>query len=165
MESANCKRNLQIVSGFRKFMRILLAIFGFGLQFAESTYNLRNPLTVAESRTTSYILMLRESANKQMCRQFLRYRYWYAESTEMFWWNPLKFWNMFKKLFPGIQEHTDTKLCTYPVHSLASQGTVSMIIGNTPNGQKQFLRLALKSKTALCFNGVMQVKLIINIQR
>ena len=32
---------------------------------------------------------------------------------------PTKFLH-FKRLFSGIQEHTDTKLCSYPVHSLAS---------------------------------------------
>ena len=57
---------------------------------AESTYNLRNPLTVCGIhlqfcgiQSNSLYLLVAESATKQVCRQNLSYRYMYAESTEI----------------------------------------------------------------------------------
>ena len=48
-----------------------------------------------------------ESATKQMCRQNLRYRYMHAESTEIFLWNSLTFWYIFKTCLwnPGTYRH------------------------------------------------------------
>ena len=41
------------VSGLRKLMRAPITICRFRLQFADSAYSLRIPLTVADSATTS----------------------------------------------------------------------------------------------------------------
>ena len=55
-----------------------------------------------------------------MCRQSLRYRYMYAESTEIFSVESTYILEHILRLAYEIQEHTDTKLCSYAVHSLAS---------------------------------------------
>ena len=55
-----------------------------------------------------------------MCRQNLRYMYMYAESTEMLFVESTYILEQTLRLVSGIQELTDTKLCSYPVHSLAS---------------------------------------------
>ena len=94
---------------------------------AESTYNLRNPLTFADSayKFCGFHLQLRnpeqlaiffvaESATKQMCRQNLRYSYMYAESAEILFVESTYILEHISRLVSGIQEHTDTKLCSYP---------------------------------------------------
>ena len=55
-----------------------------------------------------------------MCPQNLRYRYLYAESTEILLVESTYIWEQIKRFVSEILEHTDTKLCAYPVHSLAS---------------------------------------------
>ena len=58
-----------------------------------------------------------------MGRQNLRYRYMYAESTEILFVESTYILEHILRLVSRIQEHTDTKLCSYPVHSLASLWT------------------------------------------
>ena len=53
-----------------------------------------------------------------MCPQNLRYRYLYAESTEILLVESTYIWEQIKRFVSEILEHTDTKLCAYPVHSL-----------------------------------------------
>ena len=43
-----------------------------------------------------------------MCRQNLRYRYMYAESTEILFVESTYILEHILRLVPGIQEHTDT---------------------------------------------------------
>ena len=45
----------------------------------------------------------------------------YAESTEILFVESTYILEHILRLVSGIQEHTDTKLCSYPMHSLASQ--------------------------------------------
>ena len=54
------------------------------------------------------------------CRQKLRYRYMYAESTETLFVESTHILEHILRLVSGIQEQADTKLCSYSVHSLAS---------------------------------------------
>ena len=44
----------------------------------------------------------------------------YAESTEILFVESTYILEHILRLVSGIQEQTDTKLCSYPVHSLAS---------------------------------------------
>ena len=44
----------------------------------------------------------------------------YAESIEILFVESTYNFEHILRLVSGIQEHTDTKLCCYPVHSLAS---------------------------------------------
>ena len=44
----------------------------------------------------------------------------YAESTELLFVESTYISENILRLVSGIQEHTDTKMCSYPVHSLAS---------------------------------------------
>ena len=54
-----------------------------------------------------------------MCRQILRYRYLYAESTKLLWVESTYILEHVQKFVSEIQELTDTKLRAYLVHSLA----------------------------------------------
>ena len=113
-----CEVHLQFaesayICGFR------IQILRIPLIFANSTYILRNPLTVAESRT-SYICWLRNpQQNKCADKIYLTgicmrnpWKFSFVESTYILE-------HIFRLVF-GIQEHTDIKLFSYPVHSLAS---------------------------------------------
>ena len=44
----------------------------------------------------------------------------YAESTEILFLESTYILEHILRLVSGIQEHTDTNMCSYPVHSLAS---------------------------------------------
>ena len=59
MDSATCKWNPQIVSGIHKVLVEFAFCLHFQLKIADSTYFLRIPLAVDDSRTTSYIRLLR----------------------------------------------------------------------------------------------------------
>ena len=65
-------------------------------------------------------MLVAESATKQMFRQNLRYSYMYAESTEIFFVESTNILEKISRLVSGIQEYTETKLGSHPVHSLAS---------------------------------------------
>ena len=69
------------------------------LTFADSTYFLRNPLTVAESRTTSYTCLLR-NAQQNKCADKI-----YVTGISM--QNPLKFclWNESTYIWEHILRH------------------------------------------------------------
>ena len=74
-----------------KFLRI-------PLRFADSIYILRNPLTVAESRTTSYLCLLRNPQQIKSADTIYVTSICTRNPRKSFKWNPLAFWNMFKCL-------------------------------------------------------------------
>ena len=83
----------------------LFTIFGFRFQllripptFADSTNILRNPLTIEESRTTSYICLLRNPQQIKYADKFYVTSICTRNPRKSFKWNPLTFWNMFKYL-------------------------------------------------------------------
>ena len=92
MESAICKWNPHFVcSDFHLYLRIPHTFCGFHLHFAK-------PLTVAESRTTSYICLL-QNPQQHNCADKTYVTATCTRNPEHFCkWNPFTFWNMFKDL-------------------------------------------------------------------
>ena len=81
VESANCKRNPQIVCGIRINLRIHL--------------HLRNPLTFAESGTTTYIFALQNPQQNQCADKIYVTGICTRNPLQFCKWNPLTFWNIF----------------------------------------------------------------------
>ena len=80
------------VCGFR------LQILRIPLTIVDSTYIFQNPLTVAESRTTSYICLLR-NPQQNKCADKINVTSICTRNPRKFCkWNPHTFWNMFKYL-------------------------------------------------------------------
>ena len=59
------------------------------------TYILRNPLTVLESRTTSYICLLRNSQQNKCADKIYITGICMRNPLKFCLWNPLTFWNIF----------------------------------------------------------------------
>ena len=79
--------------------------FGFRIQtlripltFADSTYILRNPLTVAESRTTSNICLLRNPQQNKCADKIYVTGICMRNPLKFCLSNPLTFWNIFEDL-------------------------------------------------------------------
>ena len=85
--------NSSTVCGFR------LQILRISLTFADSTYILRNTLTVAESRTTSYICLLRNPQQIKCAHKIYVTSICTRNPRKSCKWNPLTVWNVFKYLF------------------------------------------------------------------
>ena len=64
----------------------------------DSTYILLNPHTVAESRTTSYIYLLRHPQQNKCADKIYVTGFCTRNPRNFCRWNPLTFWNMFKDL-------------------------------------------------------------------
>ena len=60
--------------------------------------SLRNSLTVAESRTTSHIYLLRHPQQNKCADKFYATGFCTRNPRNFCRWNPLTFWNMFKDL-------------------------------------------------------------------
>ena len=80
------------VCGFRK------QILRIPLTFADSTYILRNPLAVAESRTTSYICLLRNPQQNKCAEKTYFTGICMRNPLKFCLWNPLTFWTIFQNL-------------------------------------------------------------------
>ena len=65
------------------------------LTFADSAYILRNPPKVAESRTTSYICLLRNPQKNKGADKIYVTSICMRNPLEFCLWNPLTFWNIF----------------------------------------------------------------------
>ena len=65
------------------------------LTFANSAYILRIPLTVAESRTTSYICLLRNPQQNKCADKIYVTDKCMRNPLKLCLWNPLTFWNIF----------------------------------------------------------------------
>ena len=98
MQPANCKWNLQIVSGIRILFADSTYICGFHLDFADSTYILRNPLIVANSRTTSYICLLRNPLQNKYADKNYITGILTPNLRNFCRWKPLTFWNILRNL-------------------------------------------------------------------
>ena len=86
-----CKFSNKQISEFLYSLRIPLT-------FADSTYILRNLLKVAESRTTSYICLLRNPQQIKCADKIYVTSIFTRNPSKSCKWNPLTFWNMFKYL-------------------------------------------------------------------
>ena len=84
--------NSYSVCGFR------LQILRIPLTFADSTYILRILLTVAESKTTSYICLLRNPQRNKCAEKIYHTSICKRNPRNSCKWNPLKLWNVFKCL-------------------------------------------------------------------
>ena len=91
VESANCKRNPQVVSVFCKCKRNPQIVSGIRV-------NLRNPITFAESGTTTYIRSLRNPQQNQCADKVYVTTISTRNPLKFCKWKPLTFWNMFKDL-------------------------------------------------------------------
>ena len=94
------------VCGFR------LQILRIPLTFADSTYILRNPLTVAESRTTSYICLLRNPQQIKCADKNYVTSICTRNPRKSCKWNPLTFWNSLNTCLwnPGTYRHKIVRL-------------------------------------------------------
>ena len=86
------------ISGFLYSLRFRLQLLQIPLSFADSTYFVRNPVTVAESRTTSYISLLRNPQQNKCANKIYVTGICTQNPLKFFKWNPLTFWNIFKDL-------------------------------------------------------------------
>ena len=82
-------RNPFTICGIRLHLRIQLKICGFHLHFW-------NPLTVAESRTTSYNCLLRNPQQNKCADKVYVTGICMRNPLKFCLWNPLTFWNIFK---------------------------------------------------------------------
>ena len=73
-------------------------ICGFHLHFADSNYILRNPLTVAESKTTSCICLLQNPQQNKCADKIYVTGICMRNPLKLCIWKPLTFWNTFGDL-------------------------------------------------------------------
>ena len=78
--------------------RFRLEIVRIPIIFADSTYILRNPLTVAESRTTSYNCLLRNPQQIKCADKIYVTSIYTRNPRKSCKWKPLTVWSMFKYL-------------------------------------------------------------------
>ena len=91
-------RNLLTFSGIHLHLRIPLTNFAESTYIADSTYFLQNLLTVAESRTTSFVCSLRNLQQNKCADKFFVTGICTRNPLKCCLWKPLRFWNVFKDL-------------------------------------------------------------------
>ena len=72
--------------------------FRIPLTVADSTYILRNPFTIAESKTISYICLLRNPKQKKCADKIYVTGICARNPLKFCYWNLLTLWNVFKDL-------------------------------------------------------------------
>ena len=118
-----CSYASKAINNFRNSLTvrgIRLHILRITLTLAVSTYILRNSLTVAESRKTSYVRLLQNPRHKKCIDKISARGLFVRGSTEVLLVESIYILEYGFSFFARIQEHTDTKMCAYSVHRLAS---------------------------------------------
>ena len=90
-----CGNHLQLAESVC-FCGFRIQILRIQRTFADSTYNLRNPLIIAESRSTSYICLLRNPQQNKCADKTYATSICMRNPLKFCLWNPLTSWNIFK---------------------------------------------------------------------